>query len=141
MGGEVTFLQTCIAGTHPPAEARGRRPQATLPRPSQPAVPSFPVIFYDWDLLGIAAEGRTEEQGSTQTLPEDSFMRTHGCVTGFAKTRLLWVFVTVQIQSTHRYRLLLCLSRTDRVLLRHYTEREGNQRHMKIHTPLQKLLF
>lgn len=70
-----------------------------LPHPSQPAVPSFPVLLYDGDLLGIAAEGRTEEQGSTQTLSEESFTHMHGWLTRFVKTWLLWVFVTVQIQS------------------------------------------
>lgn len=36
-----------------------------LPRPSQPVAP-FLRIFYDWDLLGVAVEGRTEAQGSAQ---------------------------------------------------------------------------
>lgn len=40
-----------------------------LPRPSQPVAP-FLRIFYDWDLLGVAVEGRTEAQGSAQAFPD-----------------------------------------------------------------------
>jgi len=104
-----TFLQTCIAATDAPAEAGGWRPQTTLPHPSQPAVPPFPATFYGGDLLGIAAAGRAEEQGSTQALSEEPFACTHDCITGFVKTRLLWVSVTAEIQS-----LFTRPSRTDR---------------------------
>lgn len=47
-----------------------------LPRPSQPVAP-FLGIFYDWDLLGVAVEGSTKVQGSTQAFSEEPLACTH----------------------------------------------------------------
>lgn len=47
-----------------------------LPRPSQPVAP-FLRIFYVWDLLGAAVEGRTEAQGSIQAFLEEPLACTH----------------------------------------------------------------
>lgn len=47
-----------------------------LPHPSQPVAP-FLGIFYVRDLLGVAVEGRTEEQGSTQAFLKEPLACTH----------------------------------------------------------------